>query len=132
MGLIEKRTLGVCLLGSLLLALPAWPQASSATVRGTVRDPGQAVIPKANVTLTNTATNVARNTSTNEAGLFVFPGIFPGPHRISVEFPGMQTYQANLMVQVQADANLDVVLQLGQTVTQVEVQDVTPLVTTDN
>ena len=38
----------------------AWPQASSSTVRGTVRDQGQAVVPKANVTLTNTATNVAR------------------------------------------------------------------------
>jgi len=121
---------------SILLALTfltaAWPQASSTTVRGTVHDQGQAVIPKANVTLTNTSTNVARSTATNEAGLYVFPGVFPGPHRITVEFPGMQKYEASLTVQVQQDATVDVTLQVGQTTTQLEVKDVTPLVITDN
>ena len=121
-----------CFFSLLLALIPAWPQASSTTVRGTVRDPAQAIVPKANVTLTNTATNAARNTTTNEAGLYVFPGVFPGPHRVSVEFPGMQKYEANLTVQVQQDATVDVVLQVGQTVTQLYVKDVTSLVITDN
>src|SRR5262245_26413497 len=116
----------------LLAVMPAWPQASSTTVRGTVRDQAQAVVPKASVTLTNTATNVTRNTSTNEAGLYVFPGVFPGPYRIDVEFPGMQRFEANLTVQVQQDAEVDVLLQVGQTVTQLEVKDVTSLITTGN
>src|SRR5262245_35386366 len=132
MGFMEQGRVRVCLLGLMLAAMPAWPQASSTTVRGTVRDQAQAVVPKASVTLTNTATNVARNTTTNEAGLYVFPGVFPGPHQLTVDSAGMQRYQANLMVQVQQDANIDIVMQLGQTVTQVEVKDVTPLVTTDN
>src|SRR5262245_57793274 len=127
----ETGKVWICFLG-LLLAMPGWPQASSTTVRGTVRDPAQAIVPNASVTLTNTATNVARSTTTNEAGLFVFPGVFPGPQRITVDSPGMQTYRASLVVQVQQDANVEVVLQVGQTVTQVDVKDVTPLVITDN
>src|SRR5207244_4506200 len=98
----------------LLVVLPAWPQASSTTVRGSVHDQADAVIPRAVVTLTNTATGVARETMTNEAGLYVFPGIFPGPYRLTVSFPGMHKYEANLTAQVQQEATVDVVLQLEQ------------------
>src|SRR5215831_8358912 len=115
-----------------LFAPAAWAQASSSTVRGTVTDQHQAVIPKAVVTLTNTETNVSRNTVTNESGAYVFPGVFPGPYRVTAEVPGMQKYEATLTVQAQQDAAVDVTLQVGQTVTQVEVQDVTPMVTTSN
>ena len=94
------QKIAVCILGALLYLPAAWPQASSSTVRGTVRDQHQAMVPKASVTLTNTATNVARSTLTNESGLYVFPGVFPGPYRISAESPGMQKYEANLTVQV--------------------------------
>src|SRR2546428_10058567 len=69
-----------------LWILPAtlWPQASSSTVRGTVHDQAHAVIPKAKVTLSNTSTNVSRTTETNESGIYVFPGVIPGPYRVVV------------------------------------------------
>src|SRR3954469_213915 len=113
-------------------ASTAWPQASSSTVRGAVRDQGQAVVPRAKVTLTNIDTNVERATLTNDAGAFVFPGAFPGPYRLTVESPGMKRYEANLTLQAQQDAAIDVAMELGQTLTSVEVHDVTPLVTSDN
>src|SRR5439155_7367429 len=75
---------------------------------------------------------VARNTSTNESGVYVFPGVVPGPYHIAVDFPGMQKFEANLTVQVQQDPSVDVVLQVGQATAQVEVQDVTPMVTTES
>src|ERR1041385_8113665 len=112
------QRLGICLLGVLLLAPAAWPQASSSTVRGTVRDQGQAIVPAAKVTLTNTATNVPRSTVTNEAGVFVFPGVFQGPYRLAVEHPGMQKYEGTLTVQAQVDASIDVVLQVATATTQ--------------
>src|SRR5215471_6436382 len=120
------------LLGALVFLPAAWPQASSSTVRGSITDLHQAVVPRASVTLTNTTTNISRDTLTNESGVYVFPGVFPGPYRIKAESPGMQKYEANLTVQAQQDATVDIVLQLGQTVTQVDVQDVTPLVTLSN
>jgi hypothetical protein len=131
MGRVKSHKACKWFLGLLVAVTTAWPQASSTTVRGIVRDQAQGVVPKASVTLTNTATNVARSTITNDAGLFVFPGVFPGPYRVVVEFPGMQKYEANLTVQVQQDVTVDVTLQVGQTVTQVEVRDVTPLLISD-
>src|SRR5579864_355247 len=126
------QRIGICMLVWMLFLPAAWPQASSSSVGGTVRDVGQAVIPKASVTLTNTATNVARTTETNDSGLYVFPGVFPGPYRISVESAGMQKYEANFTIQVQQDATVDVVLQVGQAATQVEVKAVSLLVDTSN
>ena len=52
---------------SLLAIAPAWPQASTSVVRGSVHDATEAVIPNAAVTLTGTATNVERKTVTNGA-----------------------------------------------------------------
>lgn len=74
-----------------LLTSAARPQGGNSTVRGTVRDQAQAVIPVAAVTLTNVNTNVVRSTVTNEAGLYVFPGVIPGSYRLVAEFSGMRS-----------------------------------------
>jgi len=116
----------------LLLATAAWPQASTTTVRGTVLDSSNAVVPDAGVTLTNTATNVARTTRTNAVGIYTIPGVIPGPYSLKVESPGMQTYQATLTARVQEEAVVDVTLSVGQAATQVTVQDVTPVVQVQN
>ena len=120
------------LLSALFVSMPAWPQASNSTVRGVVRDQAQAIIPAAKVTLVNTATSVARETETNEAGLYVFPGVTPGTYHLAVEFPGLQKFEGALTVQVQQDATVDVALRVAQAVTTVEVLDVTPVVKMDN
>jgi hypothetical protein len=122
--------LGVLL--AMLLAGSAWPQASTGTVSGTVRDQSAAVIPEASVTLTNTGTNVASRTKSNQAGFYLFPGIIPGEYRLAVESGGMQKFEGTLTVQVQQSAVVDVVMKVGQTVTEVAVRDLTPLVSTDN
>ena len=79
-----------------LVALEAQPQASNSTVRGVVRDQTGAVVPGSAVTLTNTNTNTSRDSRTNESGIFVMPGVIPGPYRITVESSGMQKYEAKL------------------------------------
>src|SRR5512134_2573234 len=81
-GVYKMKRTGICILLALLSLTAAWPQASTSTIRGTVRDQGQAVAPKATITLTNTATNVARTTESNEAGGYVFPNSIPGPYRL--------------------------------------------------
>jgi hypothetical protein len=117
---------------AVVVALPLWPQASTARVSGTVRDQTAAVIPQATVILTNTATNVALRSTSNEAGFFLFPGVIPGSYRLTVESPGMQKWEGELTVQVGQSVVIDPVLEVGQTVTEISVRDVTPLVTTDN
>ena len=117
---------------SLLMCFPVWPQASNSTVRGTVRDQAQAVVPGAGVTLTNTNTGVARATKSNDSGLYVFPAVVPGVYRLESAYAGMQSFQGMLTVQVQQDATIDIVMQVSQTTTSVEIKDVTPMVRTDS
>ncbi len=116
----------------LCMSAAACAQSSTSTVHGSVRDSSDAVIPAASVTLTATATGVERKTAANEAGYFAFPGVTPGPYRITVEAAGMQRFEGTLTVQVQVDAEVNAVLRVGQANTTVEVKDVTPMVQTDS
>jgi hypothetical protein len=54
----------------LSLGLVIYAQAPTGTIVGTVTDESGAVIPSATVTITNNATGVARNASTNASGLY--------------------------------------------------------------
>ena len=119
-------------LAIMFLAPSVWPQASTATVSGTVRDQSGSLIPRVSVSLTNTATNVTSTTSTNQVGFYIFPGIVPGPYRLAMEASGMQKFEGALTVQVHQSAVIDAVLKVGQTTTEVTVEDVTPLLTVDN
>ena len=121
--------LAVCLFFS--LAAPARPQTSAGTVRGTVRDQSGAVVPGADVTLTNVATGVAARTRTNATGFYTFPALTPGSYRIAVESPGMKKFEGSLTVQVQQAAAVDAVLPVAQAVSEIVVSDVTPAVNLD-
>lgn len=107
-------------------------QTSTASLKGTVRDQTGAVIPGVAIVLTNSETSAAWRVSTNEAGIYVFPAVVPGPYRLTAAAPGMQTYEVTLTLQVQQSAVVDPELRPGQTTTHIEVQDVTPVVTVDS
>src|SRR5713101_6504116 len=119
-------------LTSLLLVPCAWTQTTMGAVSGTVRDQSGAVIPNAPITLTNSATNISQSTHTNEVGFYIFPDVSAGPYRLSAQFAGMQKFEGNLIVRVTERMVVDPVLQPGQTSTEVEVKDVTPLIATDH
>jgi hypothetical protein len=115
-----------------LLGLPVLPQSSTGSVRGTVYDQTQAVIPGAAVTLVNTATNVELKTSANEVSIYLCPAVVPGACKLTVDSPGMRRFEGALTVQVQQSVAIDVTLQPAGTQTLVSVEDVTPMVTSDN
>ncbi|MGQ9635198.1 MAG: carboxypeptidase regulatory-like domain-containing protein [Bryobacteraceae bacterium] len=128
-GAISNGSL--CGVLALLAALCVWAQ-STTRLSGTVADQSGAVILKAEVTLTNTLTNVSLTTTTNEVGFYVFPSLTPGPYRLGVEFPGFQRYEVSLTLGAGQSAVIDPVLVPGVTTTAVEVRDTTPLVTVDS
>lgn len=121
-----------CILFIASMPWRAWPQASTATLSGTVRDLTGGVIPGAKVSLTDQDTNETARSSTNGVGYYVFPGLVPGPYRLVVEVPGMQRFEGNVTVQVQQSEVVDVDLKPGQASAAVSVEDVTPLVAVDN
>ncbi len=91
-------------------------------ITGEVKDPSGAVIAGAQVTATNTGTNSARATATNDDGIFNFPAMQPGTYSLRVEKPGFKVVSQNQVeLQVQQTARFDFTLQVGQTSETVEV-----------
>jgi len=92
-----KRLTIILACALLFVAMPTsagigFGQSVQGGIRGAVLDPGGAVIPGVEVTLTNEGTNVARSTTTNETGQFVFSAVTPGPYKLSAALPGFKTY----------------------------------------
>ena len=59
----------------LTCATTAHAQFDSANISGVVQDTTGAILPGVDVTLTNVGTKIARQTVTNEAGLYTFPNV---------------------------------------------------------
>src|SRR5205807_7482850 len=82
-----RRALPLALRSLLLFALCSLPfaahaQTSSATLSGTVADERGAVIPGAQVTVTNSATGLKREATTNAEGFFTFPLLQPATYSV--------------------------------------------------
>ena len=116
----------------LVFAPCAWPQASTGSVSGTVRDQTGAVIPNTTVVMTFVSTNVKSTTRSDPAGVYFFPGVVAGSYQLSVESPGMQTYHSTFIVAVAQSVVIDPVLVPGATTAVVDVKDVTPMVVVDS
>lgn len=87
----------------------------SATLRGTVKDPKGAVVPKAAVTLVNEATKAERKTSSNDEGVYVFTALIPGTYTLRVEASGFKAAKLSAVaVETASTRALDVALDIGQ------------------
>ena len=129
---MRRVLLSSVLLTFLLIAPAVWPQQLvTSTVRGTVRDQSQSVVPGATVTLTSTTTNVSRNTVADSAGVFTFPGVSPGPYHLIVEFTGMAKFEGNLTVRTATDETIDITMTVASQASTVQVTDITPALVTD-
>ena len=63
-------------------------QTSNAQLSGLVTDTTGAVVPGAQITAVNVATNVPYTTVSNGSGNYVLPELLPGPYTITVRAPG--------------------------------------------
>jgi Carboxypeptidase regulatory-like domain len=83
-----------CLVASLLLlfaAGPAFAQRITASIRGTVTDPSNAVVAAATVNIRNEETGLTRSVHTNTDGNYNFSELPVGSYRIEVTFPGFKS-----------------------------------------
>jgi hypothetical protein len=122
------------LLLALLVFLPVAHAQTTATITGTVLDTSSAVIPNAQVTLTNEASNDVRVVASNGDGNFVFPSLIPGSYTITVELKGFKTSK-QIGVVVHAGDNIKVpnfALEVGDSNTSVTVVENTQIIPVDN
>src|ERR1039457_6320423 len=79
------------LIGLLGAALAMAFAQTGGQITGEVSDPTGALVPNATVTVTNSATNMARTTTTNTSGLYSFPALTPGMYQVKAVASGFQT-----------------------------------------
>lgn len=126
-----RRPFWSCLPLFIILALfaavtarAAYGQATTAagTIQGTVTDTTGAVIPSANVTITNQQTGAALKTTTNGSGYYTSGPLIPGTYMVSVSHAGFANTQSTVTVQIGnvTNGNLQLSAGGGTQIVQVE------------
>jgi hypothetical protein len=86
------------------------------SISGTVTDPSGAVIPGAQVTITNTATGEHRTATTSSKGIYSIPAVNSGVYNITASAEGFKaSTEQGVRVNVGAKLSIDLRLQLGAT-----------------
>jgi carboxypeptidase family protein/TonB-dependent receptor-like protein len=85
-----KSALQLAIGALLLLSAGANAQNISGSIKGALLDPASAPVPNVEVTLTNVATSAAAQTTSNAAGLFVFPSVLAGSYAIQITATGFK------------------------------------------
>jgi hypothetical protein len=103
------------------------------SIKGYVRDASGAVVPQANVTLSNERTGIQLQTVSDATGLYQFLDLNPGSYRLTVTVQGFRpTEVKGLVVLVDQTVALDVKLELGNVTEAVEVSGSQALLQTEN
>ncbi len=125
-GMVARWATLFCCVAVLLFATKGSSQiGGTANIQGTVTDTTGAVITNASVTLTNESTQVTRTTKSDNAGVYVFPGIPIGPYDLVVAAPGFKTYeQTRIVLEVGSSITINPTLAVGEVAVKVEVQSV--------
>ena len=106
-------------------------QVAGGLIQGTVKDPTGALIAEARVSVTNTDTGIARETSTNAAGSYSVPNLVPGRYAISAAAPGFaDRVVSDVTLTVGEQKIVDLTLTVKTQTQQVTVSEVVPAVDT--
>ncbi len=117
----KRLAMYAAIIATLVAFTPIARGQENATVSGTVTDSTGAVVPGAQVSLTNTATGVTRTVTSNSVGAYRFPNVGIGTFNMVVTATGFAKFTrtgivVNVASSVVADAQLNVGSQ-AQTVT---------------
>jgi len=111
-----------------LFSLNARGQTFYGSIVGTVMDASGAVVPDANVTLTNLGTDQKRTIRSDSTGLYQFLNLVVGSYRVEVEKEGFKHFiRGPLTVEVQNVLRIDISMQVGALTQTVEVTAATPM-----
>src|SRR5260370_35583420 len=112
-GMFQK-TNTIFLIAFLFSAVCATAQTATATLSGTVRDPGGLVVPDAQLTLLLTTTGATRTATSDAQGRYSFPALDPGTYELRAEMKGFKTVALRgVVVTGGGSAGADVSLPLG-------------------
>ncbi len=108
-----RRFLWACLFAA-CAAAPAFGQAVSGTILGTVTDSTGAIHPNAKITAVNENTGLSRTTTADANGEYTFPSLPTGHYTVTAEVQGFRTLAvSNIQLEVDQHAKIDLKLETG-------------------
>ena len=120
----------LCLIG---FGGPLWGQARQAALTGIVKDTQGAVVPGADIAVSNEATGVSVSTVSNDVGLYRFDILEFGVYTIECSLPGFKTFeQAGVTLRRGQTARIDITLEVGEVTERVTVTGEAPLLRTES
>jgi hypothetical protein len=115
----------------LSLNAPLLAQSATANILGRVEDPSGAAVPGAAITVVNVLTNETRTTSSDSAGNYLVPALAVGSYRVEAQVPGFKNFiRAGLQLEVNRNARVDIMLEVGALTETIEVVGAAPVVDT--
>lgn len=126
-----RNRLGIGLIALvLLLAMPVLAQ-NTGIISGRITDPTGAVVPGAQITVTQTDTNVDSVSQSNSEGLFRVPGLRDGPYRVTVTASGFKKeVREGFSLRIGENLDVEIKLDVGAVSEAVEVTASLPLLDT--
>jgi hypothetical protein len=117
---------------SILLIPAGLAQSTFGSITGVVRDPSGAVVPAADVLVTNEGTALTRRATSSSAGLFSVPNLDIGTYKVRVSAKGFTSYEREgLVLMANQIINVDASLTVGASTESVEVRAPSPIITTE-
>ena len=116
----------------LLLFAPSPAGAQSSSLRGTVTDAQNALIPGVAITATNVDTAAMRSTVSDEMGAYELAQLPPGMYKVQGELAGFATFTAQLRLQIDTPATLNINLKVGTVAETVNVVSEVAAINTEN
>src|SRR5271154_2710324 len=93
-------------------------------ISGTVKDSSGAVVPKASVSITNSATGVRQNLTTDEKGVYSFPSLPVGHYDLEIASAAFRPYRrTGIVIDANSALTIDAVLEVGVRTDAVTVVD---------
>ncbi|MEO7648991.1 MAG: TonB-dependent receptor [Bryobacteraceae bacterium] len=115
-----------------LLATTLFAQGQQATVNGTVTDASAAMVPGAELKLTNQDTGETWTATSGSQGNYVLPLIKPGRYQLDVEKPGFKSYrQTEIVLETSSQQRIDIRLDVGAQAERVSVEASLPQLQTE-
>jgi hypothetical protein len=101
------------------------------TIRGSVSDEKGAAIPNASVQVTDLATNLSQNLTTNGEGDYEAPNLKSGNYKVTVTAPGFKTTVINAVLTGSDTVRADARMEVGQATAMVDISAEAGLIQTE-
>jgi hypothetical protein len=125
-----------CKVAALLLVVlagSALAQSFLGSIGGTALDPTGAVVPNANVKVTEVGTGIARQATTNNEGRYLFADLPRGTYVVAVSATGFKEARSSpIILTAQQNSRFDATLEVGAGSQSIEVMATPPTINTED